>query len=183
MACAIAGDRPPHVTAFCFPDSPANRAGEASDQLFSAAAQIECMPIKFSERVWGELKEFAPTNFKCFHRRCCAKRMSSISYQAHHFRIKDERFARIAKWKADAAAAGKRTSHFHQRNQRRQSTSAGKAEDRRADAYMSDEAPLPRHWCENNQHRDAKQQHGPKPVRGEDREPAFAMIGRSFSLP
>ncbi len=50
----------------------------------------------------------------------------AISYQTYRFRIKDERFARIAKWKADAAAARKRTAHFHQRNQRRQSPPAGK---------------------------------------------------------
>ena len=50
----------------------------------------------------------------------------SISYQPHRFRIKDERFARIAKWKADAAAARERTAHLHQRNQRRQSAPAGK---------------------------------------------------------
>jgi hypothetical protein len=36
-----------------------------------------------------------------------------ISYQPHHSLIKDERFARVAKRKADAAAAGNRTSHFH----------------------------------------------------------------------
>ncbi|PYJ22774.1 MAG: hypothetical protein DME99_04570 [Verrucomicrobia bacterium] len=49
-----------------------------------------------------------------------------ISYQAHRFRIKDERFARIAKWKADTAAPRERAPHFHQRNQRRQSVPAGK---------------------------------------------------------
>src|SRR6266496_1148103 len=49
-----------------------------------------------------------------------------ISYQAHRFWIKDERFAAIAKWKADATAAGEQTPYFHQRNQRCQSASAGK---------------------------------------------------------
>ena len=49
-----------------------------------------------------------------------------VCYNADRFRIKDERFARIAKWKADAAAAGEQTLYFHQRNQRCQRVSAGK---------------------------------------------------------
>ena len=49
-----------------------------------------------------------------------------VSYQPYCFRIKDKRFARVAKWKADAAAARERTAHFHQWNQRRQSAFAGK---------------------------------------------------------
>ena len=53
---AIADDYCSYVTAFGFPNRAANRACEASDQLFNAAAQIECMSIEFSERVWGELQ-------------------------------------------------------------------------------------------------------------------------------
>jgi hypothetical protein len=41
---AIADDYCGHVTAFGFPNRAANRACEASDQLFIAAAQIECTP-------------------------------------------------------------------------------------------------------------------------------------------
>ena len=49
-----------------------------------------------------------------------------LSNQAERLRFKDERFAHIAKRKTDAAAAGKRTAHFHQRNQRRQSVTPRK---------------------------------------------------------
>ena len=49
-----------------------------------------------------------------------------ISYQAHCLWIKDKRFACIAKWKADATAAGEQTTYFHQRNQRCYPVSAGK---------------------------------------------------------
>ena len=63
---AIADDYCSHVTAFGFPNRTANRACEASDQLFNVAAQIECMSIEFSERVWGECKGFATTNFQVF---------------------------------------------------------------------------------------------------------------------
>jgi hypothetical protein len=63
---AIADDYCSHVIAFGFPNRTAHRAREASDQLFNAAAQIECMSIEFSERVWGECKGFATTNFQVF---------------------------------------------------------------------------------------------------------------------
>ena len=49
-----------------------------------------------------------------------------ISYQAYRFRFKYQRLTRIAKWKADTAAASERTAYFHQRNQRRQSAPTGK---------------------------------------------------------
>jgi hypothetical protein len=52
----------------------------------------------------------------------------------------------------------------------------GKTEDRKVDGYKFGEAPLPRHWCGNNRHRDAKQQRRPNPDRGSDRESAFAAI-------
>jgi hypothetical protein len=109
----ITHDQRAHVTAFGFPNRAANRACEASDQLFNAAAQIECMSIEFSERVWGECKGFATTNFQVFPSALPRQADELISYRAHHFRIEDERFARVAKRKTDAAAAGKRTSHFH----------------------------------------------------------------------
>ena len=54
-----------------------------------------------------------------------------ISYQVDHFWIKNKRFARVAEWKADTAAARERTAHFHQRDQRRQSVSVGKLEVKR----------------------------------------------------
>ena len=44
---AIADDDRAHIVAFCFANGPAHRTGEASDQLFGAATQIECVPIKF----------------------------------------------------------------------------------------------------------------------------------------
>jgi len=43
----IAYDQRAHAAAFCFANGPANWAGKASCQFVCAAAQIECMPIKF----------------------------------------------------------------------------------------------------------------------------------------
>jgi hypothetical protein len=64
------------------------------------------------------LKEFASPYFKVFPTTFLRKANEMISYQAHRLWIKDERFARIAKWKGDATAAGEQTPYFHQRNQR-----------------------------------------------------------------
>src|SRR6266404_1657309 len=72
------------------------------------------------------LKEFPSAYFKIFPAAFLRETNEPSPYQAHRLRIKDERFARIAKWKADAAAARERAAHFHQRNQRRQSAPAGK---------------------------------------------------------
>ena len=44
---AIADDDRAQITAFCFANGPADWIGEATGQLFGAAAQIECMPVKF----------------------------------------------------------------------------------------------------------------------------------------
>lgn len=55
----------------------------------------------------------------------------SISYQIDGVSIKDEWFACIAEWEADAAAASERTAHFHQRYQRRQPAAPGKPEVKR----------------------------------------------------
>src|SRR6266536_4438662 len=44
---AVADDDRAHIAAFCFADGPAGWTGEASGQLFGAAAQIKCMPVKF----------------------------------------------------------------------------------------------------------------------------------------
>src|SRR5437773_4008967 len=44
---AIADDDCLYAAALCLADSPANWAGKASRQVVCAAAQIECMPIKF----------------------------------------------------------------------------------------------------------------------------------------
>ena len=49
-----------------------------------------------------------------------------LSNKSKRLRFKDERFAHIAKRKTNAAAAGKGTAHFHQRNQRHQSATPGK---------------------------------------------------------
>ena len=43
---AIADDGRNYIAAFCFANGPADWTGEASAQLFDAAAQIECMPVK-----------------------------------------------------------------------------------------------------------------------------------------
>src|SRR5205809_4186758 len=123
---AIADDNRAHIAAFCFANGPLDWTGEASGQLFGAAAQIKCMPVKFRGCARGELKGFAPPYFKVFLAASFREANEPISYQVHRFRIKDERFARIAKWKAHATAARERTAHFHQRSQRRQSASAGK---------------------------------------------------------
>src|SRR5215469_15024154 len=58
-----------------------------------------------------------------------------------------------------------------------------KTEDKKADACMSDEVPLPKQWCGNNQRRDAKQLGGPKSARVADRQPALPLSGRWFSVP
>jgi len=115
----IADNGRAHIAAFCFANGPADWTGEASGQFFGTAAQIECMPVKFRGCARGELKGFAPAYFKVFPAAFLREANELISYQTHRFRIKDERFARIAKWKADAAAARERTAHFHQRSQRR----------------------------------------------------------------
>src|SRR6266576_5676911 len=63
---AIADDDRAHIAAFCFANGPADWTGEATGQLFGAAAQIECMPVKFRGCARGELKGFAPPYFKVF---------------------------------------------------------------------------------------------------------------------
>ncbi len=123
---AIADNGRAHIAVFCFANGPADWTGEASGQFFGAAAQIECMPVKFRGGARGELKGLASPYFKVFPAAFLREANKAISYEAHRFLIKDERFARIAKWKADAAAARERTAHFHQRNQRGQSAPAGK---------------------------------------------------------
>jgi hypothetical protein len=87
--CATADDYRSYVTSFGFPNRASNRAREASDQLFNAAAQIECMSIEFSERVWGEFKGFATTNFQVFPSALLRQANELISYRAHHVRIED----------------------------------------------------------------------------------------------
>ena len=72
------------------------------------------------------MKGFASPYFKVFPAAFLRETNEAISYQTYRFRIKDERFARIAKWKADAAAAGEQTAYFHQWNQRCQPASTGK---------------------------------------------------------
>ena len=44
---AITGDDRLYAATFCLANSPANWAGIASGQFLRAAAQIECMPVKF----------------------------------------------------------------------------------------------------------------------------------------
>src|SRR4029453_16910279 len=44
---AVAYDYYAHAAAFCFANGPADWTGEASAQFFDAAAQIECMSVKF----------------------------------------------------------------------------------------------------------------------------------------
>ena len=73
---AIADDYCSHVTAFGFPNRAANRACEASDQLFNAAAQIERMSVKLGNWARGELKGFPPRSSRYFQCRSRAKRTS-----------------------------------------------------------------------------------------------------------
>src|SRR5439155_25585152 len=98
--------------------------------------------LKFRGCTRGELKEFPPSYFKVFPAAFLRDTNEQVSYQTYRFRIKDERFARIAKWKADAAAACEQTAHFHQRDQRRQSAPAGKLKIERSMAIS-----LVKHLC------------------------------------
>jgi len=121
---AVAHHPRAHIAAFGFANRTAHPAREAIGQFFNAAAQIKRVPVKIRRPVRGELEGFAPAYFKVFPAALLREAKKSISYQTYHLPIEDKRFARIAKRKADAAAAGKRTAHFHQRNQRRQSAAA-----------------------------------------------------------
>src|SRR6476661_11160944 len=58
----------------------------------------------------------------------------------------------------------------------------GKTDGKKGDGYKSDEAPLPRHWCGSNLHRDARQLQRPNLDCGQDRESAFAAICRWSSV-
>jgi hypothetical protein len=64
------------------------------------------------------LKPLATAYFEVFPAAFSREANQPISYQIDRFRIKDERFAGIAKWEANATAAGEWTTNFHQRYQR-----------------------------------------------------------------
>src|SRR5439155_5689849 len=85
---AISDDDRADVAAFRYANGPADWTGEASAQLFGAAAQIECMPVKFRGRTRGELKEFASPYFKVFPAAFLREANEAISYQVQRFRIK-----------------------------------------------------------------------------------------------
>jgi hypothetical protein len=123
---AIAYDQRVHAAAFCFANGPANCTVEMSDQLFRWAAQIECVLVKLGSRTRGELKGSSTSYFEISPTSFSREANELVCYKRPCFRIKDERFAHVAKRKTNAAAAGKRTAHFHQRNQRRQSAPVGK---------------------------------------------------------
>ena len=106
-----------------------------------------------------------------------------ISYQAHGFGIKNERFARIAKWKTDAAAAGEQTAHFHQRNQRRQSTPTGKLKIERLMVISLVKHLCPGTGVETTGIAMQSDNMRPNPDGGQDRESAFAAISCSSSAP
>ena len=110
---AVADHPRAHIAAFGFANRTAHPAREAIGQFFNAAAQIKCVPVKIRRRGRGEFEGFAPAYFKVFPAALLREAKKPISYQTHHLLIEDERFARVAKGKADAAAAGKRTAHFH----------------------------------------------------------------------
>jgi len=65
MAARLRTNYYSHVTAFGFPNRAANRACEASDQLFNAAAQIERMS-KNLVKGFGRVQGIATTNFQVF---------------------------------------------------------------------------------------------------------------------
>ena len=108
-------------------DRTAHRRGEASKQLFGLAAQAKCMGPKLRRCAGrGGLKGFSSAYFEVGPPTLLRQVKEPLSDQSERLRFKDERFAHIAKRKANAAAAGKRTAHFHQRNQRHQSATPGK---------------------------------------------------------
>jgi hypothetical protein len=102
-----------HIAAFCFANGPADWTGEASGQLFGAAAQIECVPVKLGNWARGKPKGFSFPYLKVFPMPFSRETNELVCYNADRFWIKDERFALIAKWKTDASAAREQTAHFH----------------------------------------------------------------------
>jgi hypothetical protein len=104
-----------HIAALRLANSTTDLAVEAIGYFLDAAAEIERMPVEFRCRTRGGLKEFTSANFQVFPAAFPRETNEAISYCVGYFWIKDERLAHIAEWKADAAAPGERTSHFHQR--------------------------------------------------------------------
>ena len=84
------------------------------------------MPVKLGNWARGEPKGFSSSYLKVFPMPFSRETNELVCYKCRGVRIKDEWFARIAKRKADTAAAGEQTPYFHQRNQRCQPGSAGK---------------------------------------------------------
>jgi hypothetical protein len=64
------------------------------------------------------LKPLATAYFEVFPAAFSREANEPISYQIDGVWIKNEWLARIAKWEANATAAGERTANFHQRYQR-----------------------------------------------------------------
>src|SRR5438034_3336783 len=128
---AVADHPRAHIAAFGFANRTAHPAREAIGQFFNAAAQIECVPVKPGSGSRGELKRFSSPYLKVSPTPFPRETNELVCYKVRRFLIKDEWFAHIAEWKADAAAASEQTAHFHQRNQRHQSVSAGKLEVKR----------------------------------------------------
>jgi hypothetical protein len=107
-------------------DRPAHRIGEASKQLFGLVPQGKCMGPELRPCAGRGLKGFSSAYFEVRPPTLLRQMKEPLSNQSERLRFKDERFAQIAKRKTNAAAAGKRTTHFHQGNQRRQSATPGK---------------------------------------------------------
>lgn len=107
-------------------DRTAHRTGEASEQLFGLAAQGKCMGPKLRRCAGRGLKGFSSAYFEVGPPTLLCQVKEPLSNQSERLRFKDKGFAHIAKREANAAAAGKMTAHFHQRNQRRQSATPGK---------------------------------------------------------
>ena len=112
-------------------DRPAHRTGEAGKQLFGLAVQGKCMGPKLRRCAGRGLKGLSSAYFEVSPPTLLREVKEPLSNQSERLRFKDERFAHIAKRKTNAAASGKRTAHFHQRNQRRQSVTPGKVKIKR----------------------------------------------------
>jgi len=107
-------------------DRTAHRAAEASQQLFGLAAQGKCMGPKLRRCAGRGLKGFSSAYFEVRPSTLPRQVKEPLSNKSERLRFKDERFAHIAKRKTNAAAPGKWTAHFHQRNQRHQCATPGK---------------------------------------------------------
>jgi hypothetical protein len=70
------------------------------------------------------LKRFASPDFQVFPASFPSEAKKPVFYYTRYLRVKYERLAHIAEWKADTASSSERTVYFHHRYQRGQPASA-----------------------------------------------------------